>query len=38
MTLIQGALIDRHGTATSCITPATCFLIVAAYGWFDLTR
>jgi FHS family L-fucose permease-like MFS transporter len=36
MPLVQGALIDRFGTATSYITPAACFLVVAAYGWFDL--
>jgi FHS family L-fucose permease-like MFS transporter len=36
MPLVQGALIDRFGAATSYITPAACFLVVAAYGWFDL--
>jgi len=37
MPLVQGALIDRFDAATSYITPAACFLIVAAYGWFDLS-
>jgi fucose permease len=32
----SGALIDRFGAATSYITPAACFLVVVAYGWFDL--
>lgn len=36
MPLVQGALIDRFGAATSFIVPAACFLVVAAYGWFDL--
>ena len=36
MPLVQGALIDSFGAATSFITPAICFVIVAAYGLFDL--
>jgi FHS family L-fucose permease-like MFS transporter len=36
MPLVQGALIDSFGAATSYITPAICFVIVAAYGLFDL--
>lgn len=36
MPLVQGALIDSFGAAISYITPAVCFLIVAAYAVFDL--
>lgn len=36
MPLVQGALIDRLGSAISYITPAACFLVVTACGWFDL--
>ena len=37
MPLVQGALMDAYGAAFSYITPVICFLIVAAYGVFDLT-
>jgi MFS transporter, FHS family, L-fucose permease len=37
MPLVQAALIDNFGAAISYITPAICFLVVAAYAVFDLT-
>lgn len=36
MPLLQGALIDAFSTAISYIMPAACFLVVAAYGYFDV--
>jgi len=36
MPLFQGALIDSFTTAFSYIVPAACFLVVAAYGYFDV--
>jgi len=36
MPLFQGALIDSFTTAISYIIPAACFLLVAAYGYFDV--
>ncbi|WP_292479746.1 L-fucose:H+ symporter permease [Methylophaga sp.] len=36
MPLFQGALIDSFTTAISYIIPAACFLVVAAYGYFDV--
>lgn len=36
MPLFQGALIDSFTTAISYIVPAACFLVVAAYGYFDV--
>lgn len=36
MPLFQGALIDVFNTAISYIVPAACFLVVAAYGYFDV--
>lgn len=34
--MIQAALIDRASVAFSYIVPLVCFVVVAAYGWFDL--
>ncbi len=34
--LLQGGLVDNFTTAISYIVPAGCFLIVAAYGYFDI--
>ncbi|MFV0293067.1 MAG: L-fucose:H+ symporter permease [Paracoccus sp. (in: a-proteobacteria)] len=36
MPLIHGAVMDVRGAAFSYIVPGLCFLIVAAYGFFDL--
>jgi FHS family L-fucose permease-like MFS transporter len=36
MPLFQGALIDAFNTAISFIVPAVCFLVVVAYGYFDV--
>ena len=38
MPMVQGALIDAYGAAFSYVTPAICFLVVAAYGVFDLKQ
>ena len=38
MPMVQGALIDGYGAAFSYVTPAICFLVVAAYGVFDLKQ
>lgn len=38
MPMVQGALIDGYGAAFSYVTPAICFLVVAAYGIFDLKQ
>lgn len=38
MPLLQGAVIDRVGTANSFFVPAACFLIVAWYALFDIRR
>lgn len=34
--MAQGALLDAAGAALSYVVPALCFLVVAAYGAFDL--
>jgi MFS transporter, FHS family, L-fucose permease len=34
--LIHGATLDAYGAAVSYVVPALCFLVVAAYGAFDL--
>ncbi|MBR9884427.1 MAG: L-fucose:H+ symporter permease [Oceanospirillales bacterium] len=34
--MVQGAVIDTWGTATSFLVPAVCFLVVARYGLFDM--
>lgn len=34
--LVHGAVMDSKGAAFSYIVPAMCFLVVAAYGLFDL--
>ncbi len=34
--LVHGAVMDAKGAAFSYIVPALCFLVVAAYGLFDL--
>lgn len=34
--LLQGAMIDAFGTAVSYFVPLVCFVIVAAYGFFDM--
>jgi FHS family L-fucose permease-like MFS transporter len=34
--LIQGAMVDSVGAVLSYGVPATCFLVVAGYGFFDL--
>ncbi|MDN5569342.1 MAG: L-fucose:H+ symporter permease [Paracoccus sp. (in: a-proteobacteria)] len=36
MPLVHGAVMDSHGAAVSYIVPGLCFLVVAAYGLFDL--
>lgn len=36
MPLIHGAVMDARGAAFSYIVPALCFLVVAAFGLFDL--
>lgn len=36
MPLIHGAVMDARGAAFSYIVPAACFLVVMAYGLFDL--
>lgn len=36
MPLVHGAVMDARGAAFSYIVPALCFLVVAAYGLFDL--
>ncbi len=36
MPMVQGATIDGFGATLSYVVPAACFLIVAAYGVFDL--
>ena len=35
--LVHGAVLDGYGAAVSYVVPAVCFLVVAAYGVFDLT-
>lgn len=37
MPLVHGAVLDAAGAPFSYIVPALCFLVVAAYGVFDLT-
>lgn len=37
MPLLHASLLDAYGVAFSYIVPALCFLVVAAYGVFDLT-
>jgi FHS family L-fucose permease-like MFS transporter len=37
MPLAHASLLDAYGVAFSYIVPALCFLVVAAYGVFDLT-
>ncbi|HAO26136.1 MAG TPA: glucose/galactose MFS transporter, partial [Methylophaga sp.] len=34
--LVQGAFIDVFTTAISYVVPGICFLVVAAYGYFDV--
>ena len=34
--LLQGSLVDNFTTALSYLVPAGCFLVVAAYGYFDI--
>lgn len=36
MPLVQGGLLDARGAAVSYVVPGLCFLVVAAYGAFDL--
>lgn len=36
MPLVHGAVMDAQGAAFSYIVPGLCFLVVAAYGLFDL--
>lgn len=36
MPLVHGAVMDAQGAAFSYIVPGVCFLVVAAYGLFDL--
>lgn len=36
MPLVHGAVMDARGAAFSYVVPALCFLVVAAYGLFDL--
>ena len=36
MPLVQGAVLDARGAVLSYIVPGLCFLVVAAYGAFDL--
>lgn len=38
MPMVQGALLDGFGPALSYIVPGLCFLVIAAYGVFDLSR
>jgi len=38
MPLVQGAAIDTFGTALSFAVPAACFLVVAWYGYFDISH
>ncbi len=37
MPMVQGAMIDAFGATLSYVVPAACFLVVAAYGVFDMT-
>ncbi len=37
MPMVQGATIDAFGATFSYVVPAACFLVVAAYGVFDLS-
>ncbi len=34
--LLQGAMVDAFGAAVSYSVPLVCFVIVAAYGFFDM--
>ncbi len=34
--LVQGAFSDVFTTAISYVVPGICFLVVAAYGYFDV--
>nr|WP_111299758.1 L-fucose:H+ symporter permease [Paracoccus saliphilus] len=36
MPLVQGAVLDAQGAVASYVVPGLCFLVVAAYGAFDL--
>lgn len=36
--LLQAALIDLHGAAFSYLVPLVCFVVVAAFAWFDVRR
>ncbi|WP_292363493.1 L-fucose:H+ symporter permease [Methylophaga sp. UBA1464] len=36
LSLVQGAFIDVFTTAISYVVPGICFLVVAAYGYFDV--
>ncbi|PZX14471.1 FHS family L-fucose permease-like MFS transporter [Palleronia aestuarii] len=36
MPLVHGATLDAYGAAISYVVPGLCFLVVAAYGVFDL--
>lgn len=36
MPLVHGATLDAYGAAISYVVPAFCFLVVAAYGVFDM--
>lgn len=36
MPLVHGATMDAYGAAVSYVVPAVCFLVVAAFGIFDL--
>lgn len=36
MPLVHGAVLDSRGAAASYVVPALCFLVVAAFGIFDL--
>ncbi len=38
MPLVHGAVMDAKGAAFSYIVPGLCFLVVAAYGLFDLRK
>lgn len=38
MPLVQGAILDAQGARLSFVVPGLCFLVVAAFGAFDLRR
>ena len=38
MPMVQGAILDAQGAQLSFVVPGLCFLVVAAFGVFDLRR